>query len=216
MSAFQPTNIIFDFGGVIIDTSIDIIIDNLLALGLADPSVINSAAFTALVKEFESGLIAAEPFRVQACALLGLDIAPAEFERIWNSMLIGIPAANIDIVRKARRHYGIYLLSNTNETHFKCFGTMFAQAAGEGFDTFFDRAYFSHMMGMAKPDKEIFESVLRAEGLRAGDTLFVDDNINNIRAATDLGIACCWLAHGLTLSDVFDNDGMFVGTIYHA
>ncbi len=41
---------------------------------------------------------------------------------------------------------------------------------------------------MAKPDRQIFELLLGRFGLRAGSTLFIDDNRANIEAASALGM----------------------------
>jgi 2-haloacid dehalogenase len=56
------------------------------------------------------------------------------------------------------------------------------------FFALFDGIVISGVEGMAKPDREIFELVLRRFGLRAGSSLFIDDNAENIEAATALGM----------------------------
>ena len=51
-----------------------------------------------------------------------------------------------------------------------------------------DHLYLSHEMGIAKPDVEFFDYILREEGVRPENTVFVDDKIDNINAATSIGI----------------------------
>ena len=51
-----------------------------------------------------------------------------------------------------------------------------------------DHLYLSHEMGIAKPDVEFFDYILREEGVRPEDTVFVDDRIDNINAASSIGI----------------------------
>ena len=52
----------------------------------------------------------------------------------------------------------------------------------------FDAVYASHHMGLVKPDPEFFHHILRAEGARPEDTVFVDDREANVAAARALGI----------------------------
>lgn len=52
----------------------------------------------------------------------------------------------------------------------------------------FDGLVFSAAVGMAKPDREIYEYVLKKYNLSAESCLFVDDYQDNIDAAEKLGI----------------------------
>lgn len=53
---------------------------------------------------------------------------------------------------------------------------------------YFDKLFFSGILGMAKPERRIFEHVLRELGAQPGQVLFVDDNHANIEAASSLGL----------------------------
>jgi putative hydrolase of the HAD superfamily len=63
---------------------------------------------------------------------------------------------------------------------------------GQGrFDRFkncFEKFYLSHEIRLRKPDPEIFDYVLKENGLVAAETLFVDDTEENTIAAGKLGI----------------------------
>ena len=52
---------------------------------------------------------------------------------------------------------------------------------------YFTRTYFSGTLGLAKPDRRIFEYVLQDLGAAPGDVVFIDDNEANIAAARALG-----------------------------
>jgi len=58
----------------------------------------------------------------------------------------------------------------------------------EGWDEMFDAIVISGEVGMRKPDREIFEHVLRLLGVQAGATVFVDDLEHNVRAAEAIGL----------------------------
>ena len=43
-------------------------------------------------------------------------------------------------------------------------------------------------MGIAKPDVDFFKYILREESVKPEDAVFVDDRIDNINAASSMGI----------------------------
>ena len=58
----------------------------------------------------------------------------------------------------------------------------------EGWDEMFDAVVISGEVGMRKPEPEIFAHVLDLLGVRADETVFVDDLAPNVRAARSLGL----------------------------
>jgi HAD superfamily hydrolase (TIGR01509 family) len=50
----------------------------------------------------------------------------------------------------------------------------------------FDKKIFSCEVGVIKPDHEIYKTCLNALNIPAEDCLFVDDALENVRAALDL------------------------------
>ena len=60
----------------------------------------------------------------------------------------------------------------------------------EGWDQMFDAVVISGEVGMRKPEPEIFAHVLELLGVRAEETVFVDDLKPNISAAEELGLVC--------------------------
>ena len=63
------------------------------------------------------------------------------------------------------------------------------------FKELFDAEYYSHLVGMRKPDAEIYEHVLEDQGLTAQETIFFDDNPDNIKSARSLGIQTFHVLH---------------------
>ncbi len=66
----------------------------------------------------------------------------------------------------------------------------------------FDGLVFSGLIGMVKPNREIFEHLLERFALTADECLFIDDNAANIAAAKAIGI------HGY----LFDGDAVKLQT----
>ncbi len=58
----------------------------------------------------------------------------------------------------------------------------------EGWDLMFDAVVISGEVGMRKPEPEIFAHVLELLGVRAEETVFVDDLRPNVEAAEALGL----------------------------
>ena len=113
-----------------------------------------------------------------------------EVRTAWSAMLLDLPEDRIELLRNLRKAgYKIYLLSNINSIHLRDIYTMIKEVYGDlDFDALFDKPYYSHLIGRRKPDADTFSYVLEDAGLVAAETLFIDDNARNIKAAAALGI----------------------------
>mgnify|MGYP001128586337 CR=1 FL=1 len=83
--------------------------------------------------------------------------------------------------------------SNTYEPHW-------VHLQSHGFLSLFDAQYASHEMGISKPATQFFTTILEAEQLRPDQVFFVDDSIENVQAAHNLGIT----AIAYAFDDVLD------------
>lgn len=80
----------------------------------------------------------------------------------------------------------IYLLSNISDGFAQGYKTV--KWLDELF-SMFDGLVMSGTIGMAKPDKRIFEYVLQTFNLDASECLFIDDRSENLESAKVLGIS---------------------------
>jgi putative hydrolase of the HAD superfamily len=104
--------------------------------------------------------------------------------------LLGIPQQKLDLLLSLKEKFNVYLLSNTNNIHLnyindKIMTPVFGEAS---LDRYFHKAYYSHRMKKRKPDANIYEQVLDENNLQPHETLFLDDNADNIAGANGLGI----------------------------
>ena len=53
---------------------------------------------------------------------------------------------------------------------------------------YFEKMYLSFEMKCAKPDPKIFSMLLEDAGINPEESLFVDDSITNLEAASEFGI----------------------------
>ena len=102
----------------------------------------------------------------------------------WEEMLGGAIQPTVEIFRqlKDKKSFGIYALTNWSAETFP--------RALEIFDFlhWFDGRIVSGEEKTRKPFKEIYDLTLARFNLVANETLFIDDNLRNIKAADELGI----------------------------
>jgi putative hydrolase of the HAD superfamily len=68
---------------------------------------------------------------------------------------------------------------------------------------FFEKEYYSHRIGMRKPNKEIFDFVINENGLVASETLFIDDTLQHVEGARRAGLRAYHLQMPETILDIF-------------
>ena len=61
---------------------------------------------------------------------------------------------------------------------------------------------------MKKPDREIFELVMKENKLNSEETLFIDDTIQHIEAAKRYGLRTHFLTNKEIVTDLFDQNGI--------
>jgi putative hydrolase of the HAD superfamily len=88
----------------------------------------------------------------------------------------------IDYIRSLRRTYRIVLLSNSEGKYLR------DVLSDKNIETLFDEIFISGELGVAKPDKEMFDLVLQKLQLNIDEVVFVDDQQKNIVAAESIGI----------------------------
>ncbi len=182
--------IIFDLGGVIINLDYHRTANAFIDLGLKNFNEIYSKAQqTHLFDDFEKGILPPENFRAELMKYLPSETTDEQIDKAWNAMLLDIPPERVEFLRQLGRHFRIFLLSNTNVIHVKSFTEMAAGKFGEGkFESTFEKYYYSCNMGLRKPDREIFEAVLKENQLLREQTLFVDDSIQHVSGARQIGL----------------------------
>lgn len=192
----QIKNIIFDLGGVLLDLDVHRCLERLEGIGLHEVrqwmTGTNEKGF---FKEYECGTLTTEQFRDRIREEVGRELPDEEIDRIWNSMLKEIPDYKFELLLKLKENYNLYLLSNTNDLHWKECAGKFIYKGMPMLDCF-TQVFLSYRMHLAKPDVEIFQTVLKEAGLKADEVLFIDDSEENCQAAAKLGIGVCHYVPG--------------------
>jgi 2-haloacid dehalogenase len=124
----------------------------------------------------------------ESCAALA-QVYPEQADEIWawatrsEEMVAGAFDDTVAIVRQLTdQGVACYVLSNMEAETFPLRYERYP------FFALFDGIVISGVEGVAKPDREIFELLLRRFGLTAASTLFIDDKVGNVEAASALGM----------------------------
>lgn len=191
MDISNINNLIFDLGGVIIDLDFEAAYREFSLLsGLPTDEIISRTDGMMFFKDYEKGQISSSAFRRQVQELLDFTASDDSIDKAWCSMLGAIPANRLYLLQKLKSRFRTFALSNTNEIHVRKFNSIVKNSLGSIhlLHDHFEKVYFSHLMKMRKPDIEIYHAVLEEQGLNAEETLFIDDNLENIQGAELLNI----------------------------
>lgn len=202
-------NIIFDFGGVILDIDPQLTINEFIKLGYSKENKLNGKDFyQKVIHKFEKGIFTPEVFRNKLRDYLHMDLTDQQIDDAWNALLFDIPRERIEVIEKVKNHYPIYLLSNSNEIHYDLYVRDLQLRFGyKEFNELFNKSYFSFDLHMCKPDPEIYEFVINQENLNPATTLFIDDREDNLEGAREAGLITYHLTSPERIRDIFDKNG---------
>lgn len=143
------------------------------------------------VKLYERGLIGCGEFFARVAAKTGGLYEPAEVRRVHDSWLLGEyegVGTLIDDLHGAGIETGV--LSNTNHSHWEIMaGRDEPRMKGCPTPWLTKHCHASHLLGLAKPDREIYDEFARRAGRagRTGEIIFFDDLLENVDAARGAG-----------------------------
>ncbi len=208
----QIKNIIFDFGGVIINIDPLSVVSELQNMGYKNILKLHEKllADNAYVK-LELGTLSPAEFRQIIKDFLGGNLSDQQIDFAWNSIIKDIPPGRIELLEKVRKNYKSFLLSNSNEIHYEYYNDYVKKNFSyENLSSLFDKAYYSFKMRLYKPDPVIFQKILKENDLKASETIFIDDTRVNVDAANELGIKGYHLDDGIDVRDLFDTNGFWI------
>lgn len=184
-------NIIFDYGNVIFEINFKRTQNALLQLGIT-----NVDAFFAhknhneLFDNFETNSISPSEFRAGIRkAAHNNELTDQQIDIAWNSLLVGVSANNHEVLLEMKAKYRTFLLSNNNAIHYDWIIKHIKENYNiNNYDDYFEKAYFSHLMELRKPNVDIFEKVIKENELDPAETLFIDDSPQHIEGARKVGL----------------------------
>jgi len=182
--------IIFDLGAVILNINYQNTIDEFTKLGVKNTATFYSKKVqTDLFNQIETGMISSNEF-LKALQNKTENTNIIQLEQAWNAMLLDLPEERLQLIKRLKKNYTIYLLSNTNAIHIDAFKKKLGNEKWLAFCKLFDKMYLSHELGLRKPDVKIFKHILKEQKLKAEEVFFIDDSPQHIAGAKKLGIHC--------------------------
>jgi FMN phosphatase YigB (HAD superfamily) len=197
-------NLLFDFGGVIIDIDYARTPEALRRLSRTGHlAEFGQASQAALFDQIETGQLTPAEFRAALRQQYDLDATDAEIDDAWNALLLDVPAERLALIGELRRRgHQTALLSNTNQLHIAEVNRRLGQQYGfkNGIADCLDRVFYSQEVGLRKPGEEIFRHALHEMNWQPAETLFIEDSPQHIATARRLGLRVLHLAPPLTLT----------------
>jgi putative hydrolase of the HAD superfamily len=176
-------NLVFDLGGVVVRWDPEAII-----AGVFENEAIKAKVRDAVFShpdwlELDRGTLGRDEAIARAAKRSGVDAG--EIRRLLHAVppSLTVFPDTVDLLRRLKRKgYPLYCLSNM---HFA--SIEYLEKTGTFWDVF-DGRVISCRLQLCKPESGIYEHLLRSYGLRAEETLFIDDVQKNLDAAARLGI----------------------------
>jgi HAD superfamily hydrolase (TIGR01509 family) len=197
-------NIIFDLGGVILNIDNKLTQEAFIKLGVKNfPEIFGHGHAASFILEYEIGEITDEEFIIELKKISRLSVSDEQILAAWNIMLLDFPPERIQLLNELKKHYRLFLFSNTNALHVVELKKRYRAAFNNNeLDDHFEKAYYSQILGMRKPDVEPFLQIIKENNLLPEETLFIDDALINIEGANAAGLKGYFLEPGKTILDI--------------
>lgn len=149
----------------------------------------------------ETGRISAGEFYDEIRRRTGRDVSDSAIEGAFDEFLVALPVERLAAIRKLRAAgYRTYMISNTNGVMYDGWIKRAFMQEGLRVGDYFDGIITSFAEGVCKPDAELFETVLRRYGLKAEESVLLDDSEANCEAARRLGMKAVRIIGDMTFT----------------
>ena len=187
-------NIVFDFGAVLIDWNprylYRFLFDNEDEMELFLQQVCNAS----WNMELDAGKLFDEAIRERIEKFPQYKKQILKYQSHWLEMIGGEIKQNTKLIGILNQNYQLYGLTNWSAETFPL--------------VYNEYSFFKKLEGIVvsgeeqivKPDERIFKLLLERYKLNAEETLFIDDNKDNVETANGLGFKSIHLDHGVNLS----------------
>ena len=196
---YKIKHFIFDFGGVLIEKTF--VLKNLLDIIEADLNISIPRDENSYIRKVKRGLSSGRlttqeflqklfkkhyyPFQKTDGALPPKKVNVEYYVELWFDLYSQVTNLSLDmaeiIERLHQADYTVSLMSNTHDVHAK-------SNYLKGFYDIFDNVFLSNEIGFIKPDMDKYKYVLKKLDTKPKKCVFIDDKVQNLVPARDLGI----------------------------
>lgn len=200
----MPSWFVFDLGNVLIRLAFDRVIETICASCSADrEELISLLGGAGGYLDLEKGLVSFDRFHAVICERVGYQGDVAQLRATWSDFFDG-PVEGIErLLERVRARYGVAFLSNSNLVH--------EEVIAEEYGLLFrdhEPIVYSHRVGLAKPDHEIYRRLLEQIQADPGDVIYTDDLPANVAAAKQVGMRAYVFEGAAKLERQLEGDGL--------
>ena len=181
----EPKHIIFDMGQVLIKITFPEFLRKFAEEFKIDQAELTDNRNNGVHIDFMMGKVRPEEFHRQMCSHFNHFISIEKLKQLWLHILGEVIVETQLIVdRLFEKNYPLALLSNVDPWHFEYCKRKLPTLKK------FSRIFLSYQLKMKKPDWEIYEFVAKKLQARPQQCLFIDDMLENVEAAKQVGFNC--------------------------
>lgn len=176
--------LIFDLGKVVFDLSFDRVFQFWANASNGQADELKARfRFDELFDQFEKAAITPQHFRGALSKRLGLTLTDHEFDAGWCDLYLATYPGIDALLAQLKRHYQLVALTNTNSIHRPVWQLKYADTL-----RYFDHVFSSHELHARKPEAAAYQRVLDYLQVSPQQVVFLDDNLDNVKGAAQLGI----------------------------
>lgn len=167
---------IFDMGGVVANnTSVVPYISK--ELGINDKEFLELAGIETFIL-LQTGELSSKDFWEKFSKNFGKEIKDDLWAKFFKPT---INNETVEIINNLKKKIRVVLGTNTIDSHYN------VHMERKDYDVF-QKVYASNLIGYAKPDVDFYYHILKEEGVKPEDSIFIDDTVKNVDAANSIGI----------------------------
>ena len=193
MEKFVIRNIVFDFGGVLVDWNPEYLFRGVFRNRTEMDHFLENVCTSDWNEQQDAGRPLSEAIRVLQAKHPEYHEEIRLYYEKWTTMLGGPIEESVALLEPLKAGYRLFGLTNWSAETFPIARDMYP------FFELFDGIVISGEEKLKKPDERIYRVLLERYGLDAAECLFIDDRSVNVQAASDLGFQAIHLKDRGTL-----------------
>ena len=193
MEKFVIRNIVFDFGGVLVDWNPAYLFRGVFRNRTEMDHFLENVCTSDWNEQQDAGRPLSEAIRVLQAKHPEYHEEIRLYYEKWTTMLGGPIEESVALLEPLKAGYRLFGLTNWSAETFPIARDMYP------FFELFDGIVISGEEKLKKPDERIYRVLLERYGLDAAECLFIDDRSVNVQAASDLGFQAIHLKDRGTL-----------------
>jgi len=187
--------VVFDIGGVLFTNGTAEAIKKISKRFGIDEQKVREILMGELGERYRRGEITREEFWESARRLWGDSVDVEEASKIWHECYK--PRKDVfELLEELKRSgYRLFFLSDSTEERNEFLERKY------GFLRYFEDGVFSHEVGMKKPERRIYELLIRKTNMKASELVFIDDRKEFLEPARKLGMKTIHFRDGRELRE---------------